>query len=207
MVSNRNNAIQSNVVTVDRRIGRVPDQLPAADRPAAKPELRVRDTEIVRGLQLASARARGTDAVDETGFSGNEQDVAGMITAIVAALGANVFGAADELLDRFEARTRETHISLYLKALVRKHQGQTGQALELWERARLYDQHFWPALFQSGLAYARIKPERSRCLMLECLRALETDRDGDAYFILLDGFDLPYYRRMAERHLARTRIP
>jgi hypothetical protein len=76
----------------------------------------------------------------------------------------------------------------------------------LWERARAYDQHFWPALFQAGLAYAGSRPERSRELMLECLRAIETDRDGDAYFVLLDGFDLPYYRRMAERQLARSRI-
>lgn len=206
MVSNRDKAMQAYVVTVDRRGGRIPDQRPAAERSAAKPEPRVRDSEIVRGLELASLRARGTDAVDETGFSGNEQDVAGMLTAIVAALGANAFGLADELLDGFEARTRETHISLYLKAQVRKHQGQSGQALELWERARVYDQHFWPALFQAGLAYARSKPERSRELMLECLRAIETDRDGDAYFVLLDGFDLPYYRRMAERQLARSRI-
>jgi len=206
MAPHRDEAVHASVVTVDRRGGWIPERQPAAHRTAAKPELRVRDAEIVRGLELASARARGTDAVDEAGFSGNERDVADMLTAIVGALGANAFGPADELLDRFEARTRETHISLYLKALVRKHLGQVGQALELWERARAYDQHFWPALFQAGLAYAGSRPERSRELMLECLRAIETDRDGDAYFVLLDGFDLPYYRRMAERQLARSRI-
>jgi len=204
MASSRDKAVHSGIVTVDRRCGRIPDQRQAAERPSAKPELRVRDTEIVRGLELASVHARGTDAVDETAYSNNERDVAGLLAAIVAALGSNAFRVADELLVNFEARTRENHISLYLKALVRKHQGQTTEALALWERARLYDQHFWPALFQAGLAYAGSKPERSRCLMLECLRAIETDRDGDAYFILLDGFDLPYYRRMAERQLARS---
>jgi len=182
----------------------IQDRRPSEKRVENQREPRISDAEIVRGLQLASVRARGADTVDETAYSGNEQDVSDLISAIVAAISTNAFGTAEGLLAGFETRTRETHISLYLRAMIRKHQGQTAEALELWERARLYDQHFWPALFQAGLAYAGSKPERSRCLMLECLRAIETDRDGDAYFILLDGFDLPYYRRMAERQLARS---
>ena len=186
--------------------GRVVEQVLPVQRQGVSLGAHMRDEEIVRALRLASLRARAAESVDESTYSSNERDVAGSLAAIVAALGANAFGAAEELLGKFEARTRETYISLYLKALVRKHQGNATEALALWERARLYDQHFWPASFQAGLAYARTKPERSRELMLECLRAIETKRDGDAYFILLDGFDLPYYRRMAERQLARSRL-
>lgn len=184
--------------------GYIPARSPSVKNQANLQKPRVCDAEIVRGLKLASARARGPDVEGETEYSNNERDVAAQITAIVAHLCANEFSAADELLTSFEAKTRETHISLYLKALVLRHQGHIPEALELWERVRLYDQYFWPALFQAGLAYAQSKPERSRELMLECLHAIEADRDGDSYFILLDGFDLPYYRRMAERQLART---
>jgi len=193
-------------VKADHSPSRVAEQVLPAQRQVVSLESHMRDEEIVQALRLASLRARAAESVDESTYSNNERDVAGSLTAIVAALGANAFGAAEELLVKFEARTRETYISLYLKALVRKHQGNAPEALALWERARLYDQYFWPASFQAGLAYAHTKPERSRELMLECLRAIETNRDGDAYFILLDGFDLPYYRRMAERQLARSRL-
>lgn len=201
----RNGAVHAASAPPVHGASRNPARRPAVRRPETMQGPRVSDAELVRGLRLASARARRAAAVDEAAYSGSERDVADFVSAVVAAIGSNAFGQAGELLGAFEARTRENHISLYLKAVVGKHQGRTAEALELLERARTYDQHFWPASFQAGLAYARSDPERSRELMLECLRAIETDRDGDAYFILLDGFDLPYYRRMAERQLARTR--
>ncbi len=168
---------------------------------------RIRETDIVRGLALASARARAPGAAEETDSGQAVQEVAGMIEAIVAAIGGNNFAGADALLDDFEARASENHVSQYLRALARKHQGHADEARELWERARLYNQGFWPASFQAGLSYGDNRPERCRDLMLECLRAIEADKDGDSYFILLEGFDLPYYRRMAERQLARSRKP
>ena len=125
-----------------------------------------------------------------------------MIEAIVEAIHANRFARADSLLAEFEGRFRESHVSQYLRALSRKHQGCLLEALELWERARSYVSEFWPALFQAGLAYEAVNPERGLALLRECLDAMGGDEGR--YFVLLEGFDAPYYRRMAERMLARA---
>jgi len=128
-----------------------------------------------------------------------------MIDGIIKALHANRFSLADELLEKFEARARENQVSQYLRAMSQKHQGHAAPALDLWERARLYDPAFWPALFQAGMAYAEVNKVRSRELLKECLGALESAADGSRYAVLLEGFDVSYYRRMAEKMYARVR--
>jgi chemotaxis protein methyltransferase CheR len=158
---------------------------------------------LKRGLELASAWAADPASHDEAGADPAAREVALMIEAAIEALHANRFSEADILLARFETRAGENHVSQYLRALSLKHQGREAEALELWERARIFEAGFWPAHFQAALAYREAKPERSLALLVECLAALESGRDEGRYFVLLDGFDEAYYRRMAQKMLAR----
>jgi chemotaxis protein methyltransferase CheR len=165
----------------------------------------IRAADLEKGLELASSWARNPRARGESAESPPGTEAALMIEAIVAAIHANRFDDADELLAAFETRARESHVSQYLRALSRKHQGHQTEALELWERARTYEPRFWPALFQAGFGYGKADPERGLALLRECLEAMDGEEGDGRYFILLEGFDAPYYRRMAERMLARAK--
>jgi chemotaxis protein methyltransferase CheR len=159
--------------------------------------------ELETALDLASARLRPAAGGErETAEAGLCAELASTLEAIVDAIHANRFDEADGLLDGFEALARENYLSQYLRALARKHQGSDEAALELWERALVYERRFWPAAFQAGLIYSKSNPERGRVLLRECLKLMGCDPIGDRYLVLLEGFGLPYYRRMAERLLS-----
>ena len=185
-----------------------PRREPARHEPARREPVRrssIGPAELRRGLGLASAWARDPRSREDAAGDRPGAEAALMIDAIMAAIHANRFDRADELAAEFEARARESHVSQYLRALSRKHQGYEAEALELWERARAYEPRFWPALFQAGRGYEKANPERSLALLRECLAAMESEEGEGEYFILLEGFDAPYYRRMAERMLARAK--
>lgn len=174
------------------------------DRSAARPPGLV---DIGRGLALASSRGLGSQAERGTALETEAEEpaerVAGIIRSIVAAIQANGFDKAEALLGDFDELAAENHVSQYLRALCAKHRGDLGAAIELWERARLFDPKFWPALFHAGLAYSGEWPDRAGKLLRECLAAMDSDPGGDAFTILLEGFDAQYYRRMAARLLSR----
>jgi len=174
---------------------------PASKRPAAP----IGAAELEEGLALASDRLREPPSKAEAPGEGPVEQAAAKIEAIVAALHANSFSAADLLVGEFEALARENHVSLYLRALSLWHQGDQAGALELWERSRVYEPRFWPALFQAGKGYRQSNPGRSRALLRECLEAIDAGGEENRYLALLDGFGAPYYRRMAETMLARRR--
>ncbi len=166
------------------------------DRPS-----RASSAQLRAALALASSRARG-NAGEPTG----DERVVALAAAFeeaLSALQANRFSLAEELLDRLERDAGESQASQYLRGMALKHRGRSPEALELWEKARLYDPGFWPALFQAGMASMQGNPERGRALLGECLAAMDSDRDG-AWFALLEGFDAPYYRRMAVNLIARA---
>jgi chemotaxis protein methyltransferase CheR len=180
------------------------DPLRSRDRSAARPPGLV---DIGRGLALASSRGLGSQSGPGTaqGVEAEEPSlrVAVMIRSIVAAIHANSFDRAEALLGDFDEFATENHVSQYLRALCAKHRGDLAAAIELWERARLFDPKFWPALFHAGLAYSGEWPDRAGSLLRECLAAMDSDPAGDAFTILLEGFDAQYYRRMAARLLSR----
>lgn len=157
--------------------------------------------ELDQALELASAWARG-EAPAEDKHSERVRGFARALESVLKAIEANRFSAALELVDTFESSALENHVSLYLRALVLKHRGERAQALELWEKARLYCGSFWPALFQAGMAHGAGNPERSTALMSECLSAMDADASGGRFFALLEGFDSAYYRHMAHGVIA-----
>ncbi|MEI6386093.1 MAG: CheR family methyltransferase [Spirochaetota bacterium] len=178
----------------------VPEPSRPRDRRAARaPGL----GDIGKGLALASSRGGSAPLGRETAPEAASERVAVIIRSIVAAIQANGFDRAEVLLGDFEAFAKENHVSQYLRALCAKHQGDLGAAIELWERARLFEPDFWPALFHAGLAYGTERPDRAGTLLRECLAAMDSDPGGDAFTILLEGFDAQYYRRMAARLLSR----
>ncbi|HOX91361.1 MAG TPA: CheR family methyltransferase [Spirochaetales bacterium] len=153
--------------------------------------------ELDAAIQLASTWSRGSDS--EAYPSERVSGFARSITTIVQAIQENRFSAALEMNDVFEKAAGENYVSIYLRALVLKHRGQDKEAVELWEKARLYCERFWPALFQAGMAQKQSNPERCKKLMTDCLETMSMD--GGMYFILLEGFDSAYYRHMASSAL------
>lgn len=175
----------------------------AARKPVPRPaRAQASLAELDAAIRLASASAKDPGAAD-TVEAPRIRGLARDIQAISAAISANRFSAADELTARFERDSHESHVSMYLKALSLKHRGHLPEAIELWEKARLYANGFWPALFQAGLACLAANPARARLLLSECVAAMEADRDDGRFFVLLESFDAPYYRRMAGNMLAR----
>jgi chemotaxis protein methyltransferase CheR len=163
---------------------------------------------LQKGLTLASLWAKVSGAREAAPAEDAEPETcecALMVSDIIEAIHANRFSRADELLERFSGLCGEAPVCLYLQGLSLRHQGKLDQATEIWERARLYDPLFWPGLFQAGMAYARGNPERSAALLRECLVALEKHPEESAYSILLENFDVSYYRLMAEKMLARVK--
>ncbi len=179
--------------------------------PERKSRPLISGAQLAAGLELASVwaanpklrpiSAEGAPSAEDSPSA----EVAEMIDGIIEALHANRFSLADGLLEKFEARARENQVSQYLQAMSQKHQGNAAAALDLWERARVYEPKFWPALFQAGMAYVETDPARSRSLLKECLEVLESAADENKYAILLEGFDASYYRRMAEKMYARLK--
>jgi chemotaxis protein methyltransferase CheR len=163
---------------------------------------------LQKGLTLASLWAKVSGARDAAAAEDAEPgtgECALMVSDIIEAIHANRFSRADELLERFSGLCGEEPVCLYLQGLSLRHQGKLDLATDLWERARLYDPLFWPGLFQAGMAYAQSNPERSATLLRECLIALEKRPEESAYSILLENFDISYYRLMAEKMLARVK--
>jgi chemotaxis methyl-accepting protein methylase len=165
----------------------------------------ISERELGNALALASLWTLKPQLQKEAPSDSREAQTASMIAGIIAAIQANRFTVADELLRKFESLARENYASQYLRAMSQKYQGNGPQATELWEKARLFNPGFWPALFQAGLSYERTNPERSRLLLQECVNTMLQDTDENKYIVLLEGFDTSYYRRMAERLLARLK--
>jgi len=161
--------------------------------------------EIQKGLETASLWTLNASLKDSVDISLSEIQCAFMIEEIVGAIQANRFTHADELIKKFEAIAKENYVSLYLRALSKKHQGDNTTALELWEHARLFNPKFWPALFQAGLSYEKTNQERSRTLLTECVKAIQNEGECNIYLILLEGFDTSYFERMAEKLIMRMK--
>lgn len=164
---------------------------------------KISTVEIQKGLALASLWTLNPQLKKDALADSTDVQTAAMIEGIMIAIQSNQFTVADELLHRFEELAKENFLSLYLRGLSLKHQGDNAAALELWEHARLFNPKFWPALFQAGLSYEKTNPERSRLLLKECVLAIQSDLTGNQNIILLEGFDASYFQRMAEKLLLR----
>jgi len=154
----------------------------------------------VRDLRLALTHLSGEGSAAHTGFVG---ELAHIISSISMMINQNRFSYADSKLDEFECIAGENFLSLYLRGLLRKHQGNLLEAIDLWERSRLYEAVFWPASFNIAVSSLEKNPERSKELLQECLKAMAADGAPNQYVVLLDGFDTAYYRHMAQKLLAK----
>lgn len=156
--------------------------------------------ELEQTLDLSSARARGE--ITENSYSERVHSFAQALDYTLSAIQNNKFIEATELLAKFELMAHENYVSLHLRALVMKHSGKKDEAMELWEKARLFNSSFWPAIFHIGMSLASANPERSKKLLKECLTTMEDQSAGKRYFSLLEGFDSAYYQHMVHSMLS-----
>jgi chemotaxis protein methyltransferase CheR len=105
-------------------------------------------------------------------------------------------------IEAFEQLTGESFISLYLRAEQERRSGRESAALDLLERARLYNPDFWPAAFLAGMVYARANNDRCLELLEESVGCIErgTFQHSDVF---LEDFDAGYFMRMAQNMIVK----
>ncbi len=187
------------------KVGPSQQELAQGQGQSKKMRPRVTAQELSKGLELSSLWAKNPEAKNLVKPEEGPRACAEILSSIMEAVHLNQYSRADDLIHQFEGLAQESHISLYLRGISHKHQGRLPEAIDVWERCRSYEPKFWPSLFQAGMANAVRDPQRSRELLHECLGALEGRPNETAYFILLEGFDASYYRRMAEKMLLRMK--
>lgn len=159
----------------------------------------------LREVRLALELLAGCPSDPSSEVSGSVRELADLVSNIATLLADNRFPSAESKIETLEKVSGETFLSHHLRGLLFKHKGMLPEAVAAWERARLYDNEFWPACFNLALYYADSDIDRTKLLLQECSKHLNESQAADHYSVLLDGFDTAYYRHMTTRLMERAK--